>query len=199
MAVLTHLNPPCWKWIWHMRNEDFGSYSAHLNHYTDRFVTFKNIYINTARIWKLKCWYLRLNVVSFEIERRSNGSLKIKSIVTEIERVALRKNTTQKYRLLHKRYFSTTFPASVSSDRKYIYRQNRKCGRSTFVLGINKVTLIVGPFCQLLRRRFCIFLTVTNNLQMFLTRKKRLDAEIRAKKRESVSVTITITEWSSCW
>lgn len=136
--------------------------------------------------------------MSFEIERRSNGSLKIKSIVTERERVALRKNTTRKYRLLHKRYFSTTFPARVSSDRKYIYRQNRKCGPSTFVLRINKVTLIFGPFCQLLRRRFCIFLTDTNNLQMFLTRKKRLDAEIRAKKRESVSVTITITELSSC-
>ncbi len=96
MAVLTHLNPPCWKWIWHMRNEDFGSYSAHLNHYTDRFVTFKNIYINTARIWKLKCWYLRLNVVSFEIERRSNGSLKIKSIVTEIERESLSGRTRHK-------------------------------------------------------------------------------------------------------
>lgn len=75
MAVLTHLNPPCWKWIWHMRNEDFGPYSAHLNRtYTDRFVTFKNISMNTTRMCKLKCWYSRVNIVSFEIERRSNGS-----------------------------------------------------------------------------------------------------------------------------
>lgn len=38
--------------------------------------------MNTTRMCKLKCWYSRVNIVSFEIERRSNGSLKIKSIVT---------------------------------------------------------------------------------------------------------------------
>lgn len=80
MAVLTHLNPPCWKWIWHMRNGDFGSYSAHLNHGHRPVRDVQNVHRSTARVCQLKCWYLRPSVVCFEIERRSNGSLKIKSI-----------------------------------------------------------------------------------------------------------------------
>lgn len=58
---------------------------------------------------------------------------------------------------------------------------------------INELTLFVGPFTQLLRRRFCIFLTVTNNLQIFLTRKKRMYTKNRAKKRKPVSSAIPIT------
>lgn len=193
MAVLTHLNPPCWKWIWHMRNEDFGPYSCAPESRTPTGSWRSKTFPQTPpeRV-NLNVDYLRLNMVSFEIERRSNGSLEIKSIVRELESLwgrTRKKNIACYINVI----FSTTFSARASSNRKCFYRQNRKCGRSTFVLCINKVTLFVGPFHQLSRRSFCIFLTVTNNLQMFLTRKKRLYADIRAQKHETVSDTSTIT------